>query len=258
MFDFLHRWRQTRKLQDIHVPDALWEAVEAELPFLNWLDTDERRRLRELARAFLADKQFHGANDLVLTDAIMLSIALQACLPVLNIGLEVYRGWVGVIVYAGDFIIPRAEIDEDGVVHEFEDEVLGEAWDGGPVLVSWQRGAPLQEGLNVVIHEFAHKLDMANGEADGLPPLPPEMSQSVWASIFTEAYERFCAQVDADEPTALDPYASEHPAEFFAVASEAFFETPCQLQDAFPAVYEQLRGLYRLDPAARMRRTDAV
>jgi Mlc titration factor MtfA (ptsG expression regulator) len=251
MFEFLRRWRQARRLAKIRVDASLWERVEATLPFLAYLDDDARARLRELARRFLADKEFHGADGMVLTDEIMLSIALQACLPVLNIGLEAYRGWVGVIVYPGDFVIPRSEVDEDGVVHEFDDEVLGEAWEGGPVLVSWPPPDAAHEGVNVVIHEFAHKLDMTNGMADGLPPLPARMSRSEWARVFTEAYESLCEQVDAGLPTAIDPYGAEHPAEFFAVASEAFFETPVRLREAFPAVYAQLRALYRLDPAAR-------
>lgn len=253
MFEFLHRWHRTRRLREIRVDEALWDKVESDLPFLAFLARDERARLRELARCFLAEKEFHGADDMVLTDEIMLSIALQACLPVLNLGLAAYRGWVGVIVYPGDFVIPRSELDEAGVVHEFDDEVLGEAWEDGPVLLSWQAGAAPREGLNVVIHEFAHKLDMSNGGADGLPPLPAHMSRAEWADALTDAYERLCDQVDAGEPTVLDPYAAEHPAEFFAVASEAFFETPLQLADAFPEVYAQLRSLYGLDPAERAR-----
>ncbi|TVT53143.1 MAG: zinc-dependent peptidase [Azoarcus sp. PHD] len=231
------------------VPNELWDRIESGLPFLAFLTVSDRLRLRELALAFLADKEFHGAQGLELTDEILLGIALQASLPVLNIGLEAYHGWVGIIVYPGGFVIPRHEVDEAGVVHSYDDEVLGEAWAGGPVLVSWFGGHhPI--GVNVVIHEFAHKLDMANGEADGFPALPARMSRRDWAAAFTPAYEKLCAQVDADEMTALDPYGSENPGEFFAVASEAFFETPGQLLDAFPAVYDQLKSYYGLDPAA--------
>lgn len=254
MLEFLRKWRRARKVAGLTVQPEMWRRVEAGLPFLDYLDAGQREQLRELARGFLVDKQFHGAQGLMLRDDIMLAIALQACLPILEIGLDAYRGWVGVVVYPGDFIIPRHEMDESGVVHEYDDEVLGEAWEGGPVLVSWHDEGDAPAGVNVVIHEFAHKLDMENGGVDGLPKLPAGMSRSAWAQAFNDAYQLFCDQVDAGERTFLDPYASESPGEFFAVASEAFFESPCQMEREFPAVYEQLRGFYRLDPAEGERR----
>jgi len=258
MLGFLRKWRRARRLAAIRVPPGLWARVEARLPFLDYLESADRLALRELARAFLAEKQFHGAQGLALTDEIMLTVAMQACLPILHIGLDAYRGWVGVVVYPGDFVIPRHEMDEDGVVHEYHDEVLGEAWEGGPVLVSWHGRADAPAGVNVVIHEFAHKLDMANGEVDGLPALPPGMSRVAWARDFGEAYERFCRAVDAGAETVLDPYGAEHPAEFFAVVSEAFFETPALVAQEYPAVYAQLCNFYRLDPAAGERRLRAA
>lgn len=232
------------------VAPELWPRVEAGLPFLGHLSPAERERLREMALRFIAAKEWHGAQGLKLTDEIQLSIALQACLPVLNLGLDCYRGWVGVIVYPGDFVIPRREMDEAGVVHEFDDEVAGEAWEGGPVLLSWFDQTEDTDGMNVVIHEFAHKLDMLNGPPDGMPPLHEGMSRRAWAEAFEAAYEDFCARVEADGDTLIDPYAAEHPAEFFAVASEAFFEMPEVLREEYPAVYEQLRLFYRQDPAA--------
>ena len=254
MFDFLRKWYRARRLAAVQVPDELWGRIEARLPFLEYLEPADRGRLRELARAFIAEKQFHGAHGMVLGDEIIVGIALQACLPILRIGLDAYRGWVGVVVYPGDFVIPRKEMDDAGVVHEYDDEVLGEAWEGGPVLVSWHDEGTAPEGVNVVIHEFAHKLDMENGDVDGLPILPASMSRRTWAAAFSTAYERFCAQVDAGADTALDPYGAEHPGEFFAVASESFFETPSLLQHEFPAIYEQLLGFYGVDPAAGERR----
>ncbi|PKO80156.1 MAG: hypothetical protein CVU19_13990 [Betaproteobacteria bacterium HGW-Betaproteobacteria-13] len=248
MLKRLRKWLGLEKPRPV-VADTVWRKVESSLPFLEFLAFSDRLRLRELALDLLAEKEFHGAQGLELTDEILLGVALQASLPVLNIGLEAYRGWVGIIVYPGDFVIPRHETDEAGVVHDYDDEVLGEAWPGGPVLVSWF-GGHQPFGVNVVIHEFAHKLDMANGEADGFPALPARMSRRDWAAAFTPAYEKLCAQVDADETPALDPYGSENPGEFFAVASEAFFETPGQLHDTFPAVYDQLKSYYGLDPAA--------
>lgn len=251
MFGKLRNWLGFEQTL-VDVPVEMWTRVEARLPFLDYLEPDDRARLRLMARQLLAEKQFHGAQGMELSDEIMLGIALQACLPVLNIGLQAYRGWVGIIVYPGDFVIPRHEMDEDGVVHEYDDEVLGEAWEGGPVIVSWfdDGGTPAPDGVNVVIHEFAHKLDMENGGVDGLPPLPAHMSKRDWAAAFTAAYDALCEQVDSGAEPVLDPYASEHPGEFFAVASEVFFEQPGYLRSVFPAVYAQLSAYYGLDPAA--------
>ncbi|MBI5784999.1 MAG: zinc-dependent peptidase [Rhodocyclales bacterium] len=251
MIGGLKDWLRQKALDRIQVSDEQWAEAEARLPFLGHLDADERRRLREMARAFLADKEWSAAQDLVLTPEIQLSITLQACLPILNLGLEHYRGWVGVVVYPGDFVIQRSIMDEDGVVHEYDDPVLGEAWEGGPVLVAWFDDPEDADGVNVVIHEFAHKLDMENGAVDGMPRLPADMSRRAWAAAFEPAYEDFCARVDAGEDTFLDPYAADHPAEFFAVMSEAFFETPDVLYEEYAAVYEQLKRFYRQDPLQR-------
>lgn len=255
MLDFLRKWRRSRRLAAMQVAPALWSRVEAKLPFLDYLEPADRERLRELARGLLAEKQFFGAQGMALTDEVMLGIALQACLPILRAGLDAYRGWIGIVVYPGDFVIPRHEMDAAGVVHEYDAEVLGEAWSRGPVLVSWHDDAAAHAGVNVVIHEFAHKLDMENGDVDGLPVLPPGMSRATWARVFSEAYEAFCDQVDAGDATLLDPYAAESPAEFFAVASEAFFEVPVLLERELPAIYEQLSRFYGLDLAAGERRT---
>lgn len=249
MLDFLRRLMGSGREARPAVSAQTWARVEAGLPFLDYLPAEDRPRLRALALDFLACKTFHGANGFALSDEMMLTIALQAALPVLNIGLDAYRGWVGIVVYAGEILIPRVETDEDGVVHEFDDSVLGEAWEDGPVLLSWHGGDERADGVNIVIHEFAHKLDMANGGADGFPALPATMSRSTWAQVFTDAYAHFCAEVGADRPTLLDPYAAEHPAEFFAVASEVFFEEPCALRAAYPEVYAQLGRYYRQDPA---------
>lgn len=254
MLNLLRRWFsgwQTQ--QSVAVSDEQWRQVETQLPFLDHLSAEQRQRLRQMSLGFIAEKQWHGAQGLQLTATMQLSIALQACLLVLELGLERYDGWVGIVIYPGDFIIPRQIVDEDGVAHEFDDIVLGEAWQGGPVLLSWfdeATGPP--EGINVVIHEFAHKLDMADGLADGTPPLSADLSRREWCQTFAAAYEDFCRRVDeADfrgEETTLDPYASESPAEFFAVLSEAFFATPALLDAEYPDVYRLLARFYRQEP----------
>ncbi|MBI4985657.1 MAG: zinc-dependent peptidase [Rhodocyclales bacterium] len=253
MIALFRDWRRRRALARIRVDAAQWQRVESQLPFLNHLAAAERARLRELAREFVATKEWSGARGLLLTADMQLAIALQACLLVLNLGLDWYRGWLGIVVYPGDFVIPRQLMDADGVVHEYDDEVLGEAWEGGPVLVSWFDEPGATAGINVVIHEFAHKLDMSNGEVDGLPALHAGMSKPAWRAAFEPAYADFCRRVDAGEETPLDPYGAEHPAEFFAVMSEAFFETPQLLRAQYPSVYHQLQLFYRQDPAAASR-----
>ncbi|WIM06148.1 MAG: zinc-dependent peptidase [Candidatus Nitricoxidivorans perseverans] len=251
---FFREWRRGRAINRITVTDDQWRSAERHLHFLDRLADADRLRLRQMAREFLATKEWTGARGLDLDAGMQISIALQACLPVLNLGLDWYRGWVGIVVYPGDFVIPRQVMDEDGVMHEYDDPVLGEAWEGGPVLVSWFESPEEAGGVNVVIHEFAHKLDMRSGAVDGLPPLHADMSRRAWIAAFEPAFEDFRRRVDEaearNEDTLLDPYAAEHPSEFFAVMSEAFFETPELLRGEYPAVYEQLRRFYRQDPAA--------
>ena len=177
---------------------------------------------------------------------------------ILELGLDWYRGWTGIVVYPGDFRVRRSEMDEDGVVHEWDDELAGEAMPGGPVVLSWpdvEASADFEDsGMNLVIHEFAHKLDMRDGDANGCPPLDPPLDPRAWKATLSAAYDDFCARVDRDEDTAIDPYAADSPAEFFAVLSEVFFAAPRTLLDDYPGVYRQLAAFYRQDPAARERR----
>ena len=253
----IRNWRRRRVLREHAVDSALWRRVAHSLPFLDGLDDADQRRLRELALLFLAEKQFAGARGFELTDQMRLSIALQACLPILNLGLDWYDGWVGIVVYAGDFRLKRSETDEAGVVHEWDDELAGESMPGGPVVLSWDATLashdPDEDDLmNIVIHEFAHKLDMRNGAADGQPPLHSGMSRERWRAVFDAAYRHFCDAVDRGKETFIDPYAAEHPSEFFAVVSEVFFEWPHELKADYPEVYEQLALFYRQDPALRL------
>ena len=244
-------WWRRRQTDRLDIAESLWGQVESELGFLGHLETAARAQLRLLARQFVAEKQWSGAQGLQLTPRIQLTIALQACLPILKLGLDWYEGWVGIVVYPGDFLIPRRMVDEDGVVHEYDDEVMGEAWYGGPVLLSWFDDAADAQGINVVIHEFAHKLDMRSGDADGVPPLHEGMSRRRWIEVMSRAFDDFQERVDQGEETLLDPYGAEWPAEFFAVASEAFFENPALLRGEYPDVYEQFRLFYRQDPGVQ-------
>ena len=227
------------------IDDALWRAATRGLDFL-----PGQAKLRELALLFLAEKQFAGAHGLQVTDRMRVCIAAQACLPILELGLDWYAGWTGIVVYPGDFRVRREWTDDAGVVHERDDELSGEAMPGGPVVLSWDAAAH-DPHINVVIHEFAHKLDMLNGEADGVPPLHAGMDRRAWVAAFDEAYDGFCDAVDRGRDTWLDPYAAEHPSEFFAVVSEAFFEDGRETRRRYPELYEQLKRFYRQDPAGR-------
>jgi Mlc titration factor MtfA (ptsG expression regulator) len=266
-------WRRRRVLERTPLTDAEWQQARRALPFLDDLDASELARLRELVVLFLDAKEMTGANGLELDNPMRLSIATQACLPILNLGLDYYRGWVGIVVYPGEFVAPREVHDEDGVVHEYDDTISGEAWEGGPVILSWEDASGAADDdatYNVVIHEFAHKLDMLNGEADGLPPLHADMDRKAWQQALAAAYDDFCRRADAFEAAweradeldddslcpddlALDPYAAEHPSEFFAVMSEAFFVAPQVIHAEYPEVYAQFAAFYRQDPLARVR-----
>lgn len=252
MFRFLQKILGRRPAAE-QIAAPLWESVEAAQPWLARLSPEDRAGLRALALAFLDDKSFSGAHGYEPDNTARLSIALQACLPVLRLGLTAYSGWRGIVVYPDEFIIPRRIVDEDGVLHEYEEDALGEAWDGGPVVLAWSASEERPDGINVVIHEFAHKLDMLAGEADGMPPLHANMSRDDWRDTLDAAFDDFSARVDMGEETGLDPYAAEHPAEFFAVCSEAFFTQPEILLASYPDFYQQLALFYRfelLNPAA--------
>lgn len=247
----LFDWLRGRKPAPI--PDDLWARTLAARPFLASLAVDEKNRLKSLAEQFLDEKEFSTAGGLTLTDEICVAIAAQGCLPILNLGLGAYAGWVGIVVYPDEFVVPRRVEDEDGVVHEYEDVLSGEAWSGGPLLVSWHDVQMAGDGYNVVIHEFAHKLDMLNGEADGIPALHSGITADEWIAIFDPALEDFCRRVDEGEETAIDPYGSESPEEFFAVVSEEFFDSPELLHGEYPALYCLLVRYYKQDPLARLK-----
>ncbi len=233
------------------VSEADWQNALA-LPVFARLDETEKKRLRALAERLVKEKTFSGAAGAEIDGAVCAVIAAQAALPVLNLDIESYGAWQEIIVYPAEFVPEREEMDEAGVVHHVRHPMSGEAWEGGPLVLSWEdvRWSGLCDGYNVVIHEFAHKLDMANGAVDGLPRLHSGMRVEEWAAAFTPAYEDFCRRVDADEETALDAYAAESPAEFFAVLTEYFFELPETLHQAYPSIYEQMRRYYRQNPLA--------
>lgn len=253
MFELIQNWRRRRWLERARIAETDWQATIVRLPVLAGLNTIELDRLRDLATLFLYEKALEPAGGLELAAEMGPLIATQACLPILQLGLDYYRGWHSLILYPEGFLAHHQYTDSNGLVHNVHRPLIGEAWVQGPVILSWADIVETLDkpGLNVVIHEMAHKLDMLTGDATGLPPLHPDMKLADWSQAFTAAYRDLCRQVDWGRPTVLDPYATDSPGEFFAVVSEAFFETPEVVAETYPAVYQQLRAFYRQDPFGR-------
>ena len=255
MFAVLRAWRRKRILASAAIPDGLWrEALEA-LPFLAIYTDDELARIRRLVVVFLTDKSIVGAHGFEVTPFMRVVIAIQACALILNIDPRYFDGWENVVVYADEFVAAHEFEDEAGVVHRGVEALAGEASSGGPVVLSWsdvEASADWADaGMNLVIHEFAHKLDMRNGQANGCPPLPAELLQHAWQKTMNRAFDDFCTRTQAGEDTAIDSYAASSPAEFFAVLSEVFFADPTLLLHEYPPVYRLFATFYRQDPARR-------
>jgi Mlc titration factor MtfA (ptsG expression regulator) len=246
------------------LPDAGWQATLARYPFLAERPAAERQRLRALAAQFLRDKEFHGAHGFVITDEVALAIAAQAVLPVLNLegGLAWYDDFVGIVVHPAEVVAHRTTTDASGVVHQYDEVVAGEAMEHGPVMLSWEDvlagSVTRRDGYNVVIHEFAHKIDMRSGAADGCPPLPPgflgtrsaRAARNAWMAVLEPAHEALreraiMAERFGGEPPWLDAYGAQSPAEFFAVACEAYFVNRPALQAEFAALVELFDAFFK-------------
>lgn len=258
------RWlRGLRAVPDI--PEALWQATLAAYPFLAARPAADRQHLRLLAARFLQDKEFHGAMGFTITDEVALSIAAQAVLPVLHLpaGLAWYEDFVGIVVVPEEVSTPRVAVDDAGVVHEYDEAIIGEAREHGPVMLSWphvrEGGLPAQGSiLNVVVHEFAHKIDMRDGVVDGCPPLPAgfagchsqRAARAHWQGALTAAYDAFreqaiVAERFGGEPPWLDGYAASSLAEFFAVACEAYFVDPPRFAREFHGLNALFDAFFR-------------
>lgn len=237
------------------IADGDWSRALAYCAYAQVLPKADRDRLRELAAKFLAAKSFDGAAGFEPTPPVCAVIALKACVPILQLGLNYYRGWGDIVIYPSDFRVHDEYVDRAGVVHRDARELCGQSLSQGPMVLSWDavaadRGA---SDRDVVIHECAHKLDVLNGAPNGFPPLHANMSIQRWSETFNDAYEQFAGALEAHASTELDPYAATDPAEFFAVTSETFFSEPAIIKNEFPRVYSELADFYRQDPLTALR-----
>ena len=234
------------------ITDAIWVQVHARVRWIAALDPARASRLRALATLFLQRKTITPIEPLQLDDTQRVLLAALCCLPLLEFGEEGLHGWSQLIVYPDAFRVNRSHIDAAGVLHEWDDELIGEAWDGGPLILSWADvEADLDDphaGFCVAVHEMAHKIDALDGALDGTPPLPRAW-QREWARDFQQAYDALVAEVDGGGETGIDPYAAEAPEEFFAVCSEYHFSDPALLRGMFPKVAAHLQRLYGLSPS---------
>lgn len=234
-------------------PEAWQQTLESSLPIYTKLSPDEQLRLKQLIQLFIAKKRFYGCAGLEITDQIRVTVAAEACLLILNHGWNIYPGLMSVLIYPSAFVAHREQQQSDGTVASGSHSLLGESWSNGKVILSWddvERGvADFSDGQNVALHEFAHQLDGQSGSTNGAPPLRRNSYKS-WATIFSDNFDDLTIRSKKNKKTVIDDYGTTNPAEFFAVATETFFEQPRELHKRRPELYEELQRYYQLDPRA--------
>lgn len=241
-----------RRLRSQPFPYA-WRAIlRQRVPQVRQLPADLQLQLKQHIQVFVAEKSFVGCGGLEVTDEMRVTIAAQACLLLFNRRSGYFPALREILIYPSAFAVRRLSMDTAGVVHEGCAVHLGESSSRGHVVLSWDdvvRGAAdAFDGHNVVIHEFAHQLDQENGSANGAPPMAGRRRIERWTKVFLGAYARLHRQLQGEAEPALNSYGASSPAEFFAVASEAFFERPQQLANAFPELFGELSRYYRVNP----------
>lgn len=230
--------------------------LEANVGHYRFLAKDEQSQLCDLLRIFIAEKDWEGCGGLALTDEVRVTIAAQACMLILALDLDYLAAASTILVYPRGFMVPTAE--QDGfLVTESDEPMLGEAHERGPVILAWddvrRTGMDPSDGENLVYHEFAHQLDFVGGASAGTPPLSTPAEYRAWSEGMGEAFESLRRDVDAGRETFLGEYAASDAGEFFAVATERFFDLPEEFEAVHPKVYDLLKAFYRQDPARRMR-----
>jgi len=247
------QWRRAPRLPDEPIPSAWREIVERGVPLAGRLTASEREKLLRLVQVFLRDKHVEGCEGFEVTEEVRVTIAAQACLLLLHLDAGCYPGLRTVLVYPGTYQ-PRSPSWFKYDLGSTEAR-LGESWRHGVVVLSWDAVAAgtanRADGQNVTLHEFAHQLDQEDGVVDGIPVLATPSAVRHWAAVIGRHYDDLVADAEHGRPSVLDEYGAKNKAEFFAVATETFFEQPEQLRQRHPELYEELRQFYRQDPAER-------
>ena len=245
------RWRLRRALAQPF--PAAWSAIlERNLPAYTAMAADLQAQLRRLVQQFLHQKKFIGCEGQEIDDEVRVTIAAQAALLLLNRHSKVYPGLHTVLVYPSAFLVPRAQVDGAGVVTPGAQSLLGESWGDGRVVLSWDHvpraGAHVESGQNVVLHEFAHQLDSESGSNNGAPFLGDPAYYQRWSTVLARDFHNLQLDAMYRQHSVIDHYGATSPAEFFAVATETFFEKPHEMAGRHPELYEQFLGYYRVDP----------
>jgi Mlc titration factor MtfA (ptsG expression regulator) len=246
---------QARRARNRRRPfPAEWrEVLRRRVPYVRHLPADLQLQLKKHMQVFLAEKPFIGCAGLEVTEEMRVTIAAQACLLMLNRRRPSYFAQLRqILVYPGAFLVDRVHTDGAGVLQDQRRALSGESWSQGQVILSWQDtldgAAIVDDGQNVVIHEFAHQLDQENGQANGAPVLLGRQRYERWSQVMAAEFARLQALAESGQPSLLSHYGAIDPAEFFAVATEVFFEQPTRLAAEHPALYQELAGFYRLNP----------
>lgn len=256
LFSWFKRRRRTALLRQ-PFPDAWLEVLRTNVAHYATLDAGEQSALRDLLRVFVAEKNWEGCGGLTITDEIKVTIAAEACLLLLGLEHDYFNRALSILVYPTQYAVPVRQ-QHGGIEWAGESQRLGEAWYRGPVVLSWEDVLydcqNPGEGQNLVLHEFAHQLDFLDRESDGTPPLSNRSQYRKWQMVMTAEFERLIAESEAGQETLLDPYGATNEAEFFAVATECFFDQPIELRDEHGELYDLLREYFGQDPASRHER----
>jgi Mlc titration factor MtfA (ptsG expression regulator) len=246
--------RRRRGIRDRPFPPAWMDVLQKNVPYVRRLSAEDQGELRGHVQVFLDEKTFEGCGGLELTDEITVTIAAQACLLLLHRETDYYPELESILVYPSTYVDSRPRVAFGGIVVEGGQKRLGESWSRGVVVLAWDSvlsgAADMLDGHNVVLHELAHQLDQEDGAGDGTPELSRAGMYTAWARVLSADFERLVRDCDEGRRTVMDAYGATNPAEFFAVATETFFERPRALASKHPALYEQLRLYYQQDPAS--------
>ena len=249
---WLKKFRRNR-LTNQQFPDKWLRIIEKNVPFYRKLPPEDKTEIQRHVLIFIGEKRFEGCGGIKITDEIKVTIAAQACILLLHRKTDYYPGLSSILVYPRAFMVQRTERSASGVVAETPEILLGESWHRGSIVLSWDDvrngAADIHDGHNVVFHEFAHQIDSSGGKGDNTEVLQDHSSYISWARVLQKDYEKLRLAASRNRPVFLNKYGATNPAEFFAVATEFFFEKPKELKEIHPDLYNEFKLFYRQDPA---------